>query len=461
MVKALLHLETLTFGYGTQPLFAKVNLAIASGEMVGLLGPNGAGKTSLLRLASGALRPKQGHVLLDGHDLSTLSRRQIARRVAVVPQEFNTPFAFTVKELVGLGRTPYLSFLGADNTADRQAVQQALEVTNTAPLAGRIFNELSGGEKQRVTLALALAQQPDLLLLDEPTTHLDLKYQIEMLELVQRLNREHGLTVFASMHDLNLAARCFPRLILFQRGIVADGPPIEVVQSRLLSRVYEVPIEVAIMPGGAHLSILPPATLSPNESAAGAADDATHHAAITPLIHLTGGGGSASLLMRGLADARLPFSIGALTSGDSDHALALRLAARVINEQPYAAISSQAAEEVRACLERAQAHIFCPAPIGPGNLILLRLALEAAQRGLPTILLEPSSDTMPDEDKLYPVGQRSNVHTPSSSIAQRDYTNGEASVLYEALLKAGAQRTSDVPEAIRLLRRFQFVADLS
>jgi len=153
MVNALLQLDNISFGYGSQPLFADTSLTIEAGEMVGLLGPNGAGKTTLLKLATGALRPQRGRVLLDDRDLHSLPRREIARRIAVVPQESSTPFAFTVRELVSLGRTPYLSFLGTESAADRRAIREALEATGTASLAGRIFNELSGGEKQRVALS--------------------------------------------------------------------------------------------------------------------------------------------------------------------------------------------------------------------------------------------------------------------------------------------------------------------
>ncbi len=474
MVNTLLQLESITFGYGGQPLFAEVNLAIAAGEMVALLGPNGTGKTTLLMLAAGALHPQRGRVLLDGRDLRSLPRRQIAQRIAVVPQEFTTPFAFTVRELVGLGRTPYISFLGTESAADRQAIQEALEATGATALAGRIFNELSGGEKQRVALAMALAQQPDLLLLDEPTTHLDLKYQINVLELAQRLNREQSITVLATMHDLNLTARYFPRLILFQRGIVADGPPVEVLQSRLLSRVYEVPVEVGILHGATHLSILPPtpagdaierATIEQAAMKQAAMDNgqmttAQARAQPQPLIHLIGGGGSAAILMRGLADANIPFSIGALNIGDSDHALALRLAAEVISEQPYAPIAPETAAQVRATLKRARAQILCPAPIGPGNLALLRLALEAAQDGLLTILLEPASATIAGDNNVSAVASASPETAPIlTQIANRDYTNGASLALYKALLTAGAQIAENVSEAINILSRALSTSD--
>ncbi len=443
MVNTLLQLEAIAFGYGSQPLFADTSLTIEAGEMVGLVGPNGAGKTTVLKLATGMLHPQRGRVLLDGRDLRRLPRRQIARRIAVVPQESSTPFAFTVRELVSLGRTPYLSFLGAESATDRWAIHEALEATGTALLARRIFNELSGGEKQRVALAMAVAQQPDLLLLDEPTTHLDLKYQIGMLELAQRLNRERGITIVASMHDLNLAARYFPRLVLFQRGIVADGPPVEVLQSRLLSRIYEVSVEVGILHGATHLSVLPPASadFGQHDPLAATEGDASAH----PFVHLIGGGGSAALLMRGLADARIPFSIGALNIGDSDHALALRLAAGVISEQPYSPISPETAAQARAALKQAQAQILCPVPIGPGNLVLLRLALEAAQEGRQTLLLEPASATIAES------GAAPDSASLLAQITARDYTNGEGAALYDALITSGAQVAGDVPTAITLL----------
>src|SRR6266702_5461277 len=254
----LLDVDGLTFGYAKQPLLYAVHLQVRRGEMVGLLGPNGSGHTTLLRLISGVLRPQQGTILLEGKDLKTWGRRGIARRVAVVPQELHMPFAFTVEQMVNLGRTPYLNLLGTRTKEDQRIVEHALQAADIQPLAGRIFNELSGGERQRVIVALALAQQPALLLLDEPTSHLDIKYQIDVLELVQQLNRETGVTVIAAMHDLNLAARYFPRLLLFQRGVVADAGPAEVLEPQLLRRVYGISVQVGILRGAEHLSVLPP-----------------------------------------------------------------------------------------------------------------------------------------------------------------------------------------------------------
>ena len=272
----LLDVAGLTFGYAKQPLLYAVHLQVRAGEMLGLLGPNGSGKTTLLRLISGVIRPQQGKVFLEGRDLQQWGRRGAARRIAVVPQELHVPFAFTVEDMVGLGRTPFVNFLGSQTKHDQSIVLEAMQAASIDTLAPRFFNELSGGERQRVIIAMALAQEPRLLLLDEPTSHLDIKYQVETLELVQRLNRERGVTVIAAMHDLNLAARYFPRLLLFQRGIVADAGPAEVLEPKLLSRVYGVNVQVGILRGAEHLSVMPPNSQPEEETRPPESRDQSH-----------------------------------------------------------------------------------------------------------------------------------------------------------------------------------------
>ncbi|MGZ3716540.1 MAG: ABC transporter ATP-binding protein, partial [Ktedonobacterales bacterium] len=217
-----LALDGVSFAYrggGANPVVRDVTLHVAAGEMVGLLGPNGAGKSTLLRLATGLLKPATGSIRIQGDDVHALSREQIARRIAVVPQDFSVQFAYTVRQIVELGRMPHLGAWGTLTAADRRSVEHALATTNMLALADHVFQELSGGERQRVLLALALAQDAPIVLLDEPTAHLDIKHQIEALELLRRLNAERGLTVIAILHDLNLAARYFDRLALLQRTI--------------------------------------------------------------------------------------------------------------------------------------------------------------------------------------------------------------------------------------------------
>ena len=435
----LLDMQGITFGYNHQPLLYDVHFQVGAGEMVGLLGPNGSGKTTLLRLISGVLRPQQGTVVLDGRDARAWGRREMARRVAVVPQEMHVPFAFSVEELVSLGRTPYQRLLGSSTKEDQRIVHNAMQAADIEQLAGRIFNELSGGERQRVIVAMALAQRPALLLLDEPTSHLDIKYQIELLELVQRLNRETGVTVIAAMHDLNLAARYFPRLVLFQRGIVADATPAEVLEPHLLRRVYGINVQVGILRGAEHISILPPGNDSTTDDEQQAAQ---------PRVHVMAGGGSGELMMRALADAHIPFSAGALNIGDSDHTLALRLAQDVITEQPYAPISPAVLEQTRLRLAQVAVLILCPVPVGPGNLSLLREAVEAAQRGVTTLLLAPVAVEADAASAGVSAEEDEDALLRQIDIAARDYTGGEGVNAMRALLQHGARVVNTVSEAV-------------
>lgn len=426
----LLSVDGVTFGYERQPLMYDVSVQVRSGEMVGLLGPNGSGKTTLLRLISGVLQPQAGRICLHDRDLHRWGRRAVAQRIAVVPQTLHMPFAFTVEQMVSLGRTPFISFFGSFNKRDRSVVQDALQAADALAIAQHTFNNLSGGEQQRVLIAMALAQEPALLLLDEPTAHLDIKYQVEVLELAQRLNRERGMTVIAAMHDLNLAARYFPRLLLFQRGIVADASPTEVLQPGLLSRVYGVNVQVGILRGSEYLSVLPPGN---------AAEVDVSAEPTQPRVHVMAGGGSGELLMRALADARIPFVAGALNIGDSDHTLALRLAAQVITEQPFAPISPAALEQVRASLASVSQLIICPMPIGPGNVALLREALAAARHGLPIFLL--SSD------------DASHAHDMTGILAARDYTGGEGAQLLARLIECGARVVDTVGDVVEMVKQ--------
>jgi iron complex transport system ATP-binding protein len=219
------------------------------GGLVALLGPNGSGKTTLLKILCGILSPRAGCVTLNGDNIHTYDRRAVAQRIALVPQELRVPFAFTVREMVLLGRTPYIRPLFGESMRDHAAIDQALELTGTGELAQRVFGELSGGEQQRVVIAMALAQEPQILLLDEPTVHLDINHQIEVLELIRRLNRERGLTVLATMHDLNLAALYFDRLMLLNEGrMVSAGSPREVLSAERVRSVFGAQVLVQAHP---------------------------------------------------------------------------------------------------------------------------------------------------------------------------------------------------------------------
>jgi iron complex transport system ATP-binding protein len=251
----------IDFSYYNGLVLNDISLSLTGGSMTGLIGPNGSGKTTLVKILCGLLRPKRGHVLLYGQDLVRLPRKEIARNIAWVPQDLVVPFDFTAYEMVMLGRTPYVRRFAGIAARDREAVQRMLRLTNTESLAHRPFNELSGGEQQRVIIAMALAQEPQILLLDEPVVHLDVNHQIEVLELVRRLNREVGLTVLATMHDLNLASLYFDRLTLLEAGqVVASGTPNEVLSEDLIRRVFRAEVQIQRHPVQARpqLVLLPP-----------------------------------------------------------------------------------------------------------------------------------------------------------------------------------------------------------
>jgi iron complex transport system ATP-binding protein len=234
-----------------------LDLELRTGDLVALLGANGSGKTTLLRLLSGALRPDAGEVWVAGREVRSWSRDALARRVAVLPQQLELPDGFRVAELVEMGRAPHARSLFGSTADDERAIHQALTDAAALELADRMPHELSGGERQRVLVAMALAQEPELLLLDEPTLHLDLAHQVSLLRSIHRLHVQRGLTVVAVLHDLNLAAAFAPRVVVLDGGrIVADGTPAEVLTPELAGRVFGVEVEAAHTASGVrHLAV--------------------------------------------------------------------------------------------------------------------------------------------------------------------------------------------------------------
>jgi iron complex transport system ATP-binding protein len=235
-----------------------VSLRLGGGALVGILGPNGSGKTTLLRLLSGTRRPTSGRVMLGDQPLDRLSRRDVARRIAVVPQETELAFEYSVIEMVLMGRHPHLGVFTVEGPDDIRIAREALAATGTATLEDRPFHELSGGEKQRVVIAAALAQSAGLLLLDEPTASLDLGYQLEISMLLQRLNRDHAVTMAISTHDLNLAAAICRELILMRDGrVLAMGPTAAVLTPDLVRQLYDVEAEVHVHADTGHVTVVP------------------------------------------------------------------------------------------------------------------------------------------------------------------------------------------------------------
>lgn len=254
----LLRAEGVTLGYGERTVVADLDLTVPDGAVTVIVGANASGKSTLLRAMSRLLRPRQGRVVLDGHDLRRLSTRQVARTLGLLPQAPIAPEGIVVADLVARGRSPHHGVWSRWTVADDAAVAAALAATDTADLADRVVDELSGGQRQRVWIALALAQQTDILLLDEPTTYLDISHQVDVLDLLADLNRERGTTIVMVLHDLNLAARYADHLVAMAGGRVhAVGAPGEVLTERVVEDVFGLPNRVIVDPVSGKPLVLP------------------------------------------------------------------------------------------------------------------------------------------------------------------------------------------------------------
>jgi iron complex transport system ATP-binding protein len=396
-VPEALLLEGIVAGYGGQPAVRGATIRVRGGEVVGLVGPNGSGKTTLVRVASRALRPSRGVVLVAGQDPYALPARRAARLVAVVPQDVAPVFSFTALEVTLMGRSPYRSAWGGGGPEDWARARDAMELTGVAHLADRPIEELSGGERRRVVLAQALAQDAPVLLLDEPATHLDIRHVAELLGTMRRLAAEEGKAVLAVFHDLNLAAAGCDRLVVLSGGeVAAEGTPEDVITQGLLRSVYGVEAEVFPSTVSGHPVVWvgpPPGT--PRRRVARA--------------HVVGGAGRGARVMRDLAERGFEVSAGVLHATDTDAVAAERLNLLRVSVPPFSDIDDAAAADALAMMREAEVVVVCDAPFGPGNVANLRLALQAASQGTRVVLLE------------------------QVPMAERDFTGGVAAALWEEL----------------------------
>jgi len=250
--------ERISFGYPDRTIGTDLDLTVPPGSFTVIVGPNACGKSTLLRALSRLLKPTAGQVVLDGRDIASYPSKEVARRLGLLPQTSLAPEGIAVADLVSRGRFPYQSALRAWSRADEAAVREALEMTATAPLAARLVDELSGGQRQRVWVAMVLAQQTPLMLLDEPTTFLDIAHQIELLELFAELNDHAGRTIVAVLHDLNHAARYASHVVAMRDGaIVATGTPAEVLSEELVKEVFDLDCRVIVDPVSGAPLVLP------------------------------------------------------------------------------------------------------------------------------------------------------------------------------------------------------------
>jgi len=252
----------LSLAYDGDMVINQLSATVRMGDITTLVGPNGCGKSTLLKGMARLLRPRGGVVLLDGHSIHTMPTRQLARQLGILSQSPTAPEGLTVYELVSQGRFPHQGFFRQWTAEDEEKTREAIAATNIVHLADRPLDTLSGGQRQRAWIAMTIAQDTSILLLDEPTTHLDIGHQLEVMELIERLNRQRKMTILLVLHDLNQAARYSKRLIVLDRGqIVADGAPGEVLTEQMVARVFRVKASILVDPESAAPYCLPYATI--------------------------------------------------------------------------------------------------------------------------------------------------------------------------------------------------------
>ncbi len=365
----VLEFQQVHAGYGSREILSGFSARLEPGEFVGLIGANGAGKSTLIKCVSGLLSLRSGRILIDGRDNSGLQPGERAKKVAVVPQAFEVEYDFTVEDIVFMGRNPYIREKGHNKAKDQELVNRALRMTKTEEFAGRLFSQLSGGEKQRVIIARAIAQEPEVILLDEPTSALDLSHQIEVMELIRRLNEEEGLTVVAVLHDVNLAARYCKRLIMLNDGmVIADGAPEQVIVKKNLNQIYHMKMMVRDNPLFGCPEIVPIRVLETE-------------GVRTPLrIHVICGGTSAGKVLEQLDEMGHDVSAGVLNEGSGDWSVCRSLGLSMVEERPFTLITPEKQKENLAMMADADFILIADLPFGAANINnLLGLETQSAQ----------------------------------------------------------------------------------
>jgi len=406
--------------YGSIKALDNVNFSVREGEFIGILGPNGSGKTTALRAISRTLKPRVGTIFLDDENIYDIENREVAKNVAVVPQESISTFDFTTLDIVLMGRNPYIDRFRQESKEDLAIAKRVMELTNTWSFAERPVNELSGGEKQRVIIARALTQEPKILLLDEPTSHLDLSNQLEIMDLIKHLCETKKLLIIAVFHDFNLAARYCDSIILLKEGkIVAVGKSDETLTSENVRKVFNVDTIVKKHPVTGFLHVIPVSRpLNQKQK--------------TLSIHLISGCGTGSPVMKLLKDEGYFVTAGVLNLLDTDHEAAQLLNIPTVSEAPFSPITEEAHTANLKMMSKANVLVITPTQFGDGNLRNLEAAEKAMKEGIPIILLENG----PDE--------------------KRDFTNGKATKYLTELQNNGAITVKSNKELLHVLDKLEF-----
>ncbi|MCL2172979.1 MAG: ABC transporter ATP-binding protein [Nitrososphaerota archaeon] len=401
-----LKVDNIDCYYDSIKIIESISLQTQTGQFLGILGPNGSGKTTLLKSISHILKPKVGTILLNDQDLYTLKANDVAKQMAVVSQGSNVAFSFTALDVVLMGRSPHLSRFAVESEKDVDIAKKAMAYTGTLHLQDRLITELSGGERQRIIISRALAQEPQVLLLDEPTTFLDVANQLEIMDLLKQLCDDKKLLVVGVFHDFNLAARYCDSLILLKKGkIVATGKS-DVLTSENIKTIFNIDTVVKQNSITKTPYIIP---ISINHKAP--------KRSLT--IHIICGSGSGSSLMKQLIDDGYNVTAGVLNLFDTDQETASFLKIPIVAEAPMSPISEVAHNDNLCLITKADFVIVTSFPYGYGNIKNIDAALFAVGQGIPTLLLD------------------------ESPIDLRDYTKGQAKEKMQVLKNKGAVVVKD------------------
>ncbi len=416
MEQAALTFDDVKAGYKGRVVLDGLSFRVQEGEFISLIGPNGCGKSTLLKTAAALLKPFEGNVYLFGKDVRTMRPVIRAGQIGVVPQKVESPMAFTVGQIVMNGRTAASGFLRGLAEEDYVVIERSMIYTNVLHLKDRYFMELSGGEQQRAILAMVLAQEPRILMLDESIAHLDINHRYEVLRILKRINREEHMTVILVSHDLSLSAEIADRLILMSEGrIVSEGRPEKVLLPEILGRVYDCELQVQHDPvtGAIHVS--------------GILDGFNIRRETHKNVHVIAGGGTGIELYRRLSLQGFGLTTGVLNGMDSDAEAARALGVDAVLEKPFSAIGEEVFQNASAMAAKADILLVSDVPFGPGNLINLRLAEEALDAGKEVWI--------------------------AGGIAERDYTEGKQAVtIVRQLLADGAKTWTSLHDLVKELK---------
>ena len=416
---SILRFEKITVEYRNIPVLSDFSLDVPQGEFVSLIGPNGSGKTTLINTILNTVPLKSGRIILNGKDNKEYGAKERARLAAVVPQSFSASFGFSVRDIVMMGRNPYLRRMQSETPEDYRIVDEALKMTDTFRLKDRKISEISGGERQRVVISAALAQQPKLLILDEPTNHLDLHHTLEIMQIIRDLNISEKLTVFAVLHDINMAARYSDKIVIINRGeIVRFGSPQEVLTEEVLSPVYQIDMVVRKNRFTDSIEIMP---IRKHDK--GSSNLSSRR------IHVVCGGGSGEPFLEELRNTGFSVSCGVLNASDSDAELCRSLGINLIEEQPYSPISEEKHQLNMDEMKECDIIILSDVAIGSGNLKNLEAIEFAAQSG--------SAD-------IYIISNKN-----------RDYVDGKADKIIAELAAGSNAAELSLPELLARIKNNQ------